>query len=69
MAALEVERPMTEEEEFLGEEKQSEYDEILLVQLVWVDTLGDILGRSTYQPRVLIWRVFSTLQTFRCTFR
>ena len=54
MAALEVERPMAEEEEFLGDEKQSKYDELLLVQLIWVDTLGDILGRSTCQPRVLI---------------
>ena len=45
---------MAEDEEFLGDEKQSKYDEILLVKLIWVDTLGDILGRSTCQPRVLI---------------
>ena len=45
---------MAEDEEFLGDEKQSKYDEILRVNLVWVDTLGDILGRSTCQPRVLI---------------
>ena len=45
---------MGEDEEFLGDEKQSKYDEILLVKLIWVDTLGDILGRSTCQPRVLI---------------
>ena len=54
MAALEVERPMAEEEEFLGNEWQSKYDEILLVKLICVDTLGDILGRSACQPRVLI---------------
>ena len=45
---------MAEEEEFLGDEKQSKYDELLLVQLIWVDTLGDIFGRSTCRPRVLI---------------
>ena len=45
---------MAEEEEFLGDEKQSKYDEILLVKLICVDTLGDILGRSTCRPRVLI---------------
>ena len=45
---------MAEDEEFLGDEKQSKYDEILLVQLIWVDTLGDIFGRSTCRPRVLI---------------
>ena len=45
---------MAEEEEFLGDEKQSKYDEILLVNLIWVDMLGDILGRPTCRPRVLI---------------
>ena len=45
---------MAEKEEFLGGVKQSKYDEILLVKLICVDTLGDILGRSTCQPRVLI---------------
>ena len=45
---------MAEKEEFFGDEKQSKYDEILLVNLIWVDTLGDILGRSTCRPRVLI---------------
>ena len=45
---------MAEDEEFLGDEKQSKYDEILLVNLIWVDTLGDLLGRSTCRPRVLI---------------
>ena len=45
---------MAGDEEFLGDEKQSKYDEILLVNLIWVDTLGDILGRSTCRPRVLI---------------
>ena len=45
---------MAEDEEFLGDEKQSKYDGILLVNLIWVDTLGDILGRSTCRPRVLI---------------
>ena len=45
---------MAEEEEFLGDEKQGKYDEILLVKLILVDTLGDILGRSTCQARVLI---------------
>ena len=45
---------MAEKEEFLGDEKQSKYDELLLVQLIWVDTLGDIFGRSTCRPRVLI---------------
>ena len=45
---------MAEDEEFLGDEEQSKYDELLLVKLIWVDTLGDILGRSTCQPRVLI---------------
>ena len=54
MAAFGVERPMAEEEEFLGNEWQSKYDEILLVQLFWMDTLDDILRRSTCQPRVLI---------------
>ena len=49
-----VERPMAEEEEFMGDEWQSKYDEILLVKLIWVDTLDDILRRSTCQPRVLI---------------
>ena len=49
-----VERPMAEKEEFLGDEKQSKYDEILLVKLICVDMLDDILGRSTCQPRVLI---------------
>ena len=44
---------MAEDEEFLGDEKQSKYDEILLVNLIWVDTLGDILERSTCRPRVL----------------
>ena len=44
MAALEAERPMAEEEEFLGDEWQSKYDELLLVQLIWVDMLGDIGG-------------------------
>ena len=32
---------MAEEEEFLGDEKQSNYDEILLVKLICVDTLSD----------------------------
>ena len=45
---------MSEEEEFLGDEKQSKYDEILLVKLICVDTLSDILGGSTCQPCVLI---------------
>ena len=54
MVALQVERPIAEEEEFLGEEKQSKYGEILFVQLIWVDTLGNIFGRSTCRPRVLI---------------
>ena len=45
---------MAEKEEFLGDEKQSKYDEILLVKLIWVDMLGDIFGRSTCQPHVLI---------------
>ena len=45
---------MAEDEEFLGDEKQSKYDEILRVNLIWVDTLGDILGRSTCRPRVLV---------------
>ena len=45
---------MAEEEEFLGDEKQSKYDEILLVKPICVDMLGDILGRSTCRPRVLI---------------
>ena len=45
---------MAEDEEFLGDEKQSKYDELLLVNLSWVDTLDDILRRSTCQPRVLI---------------
>ena len=45
---------MAEEEEFLGDEWQSKYDELLLVQLNWVDMLGDILGRSTCRPHVLI---------------
>ena len=45
---------MAEEEEFLGDEWQSKYDEIFLVRIIWVDTLGDILGRSTCQPRILI---------------
>ena len=44
---------MAEEEEFLGDEKKSKYDEIPLVKLIWVDTLGDIFGRSTCRPRVL----------------
>ena len=45
---------MAEEEEFLGDQKQSKYDELLFVKLIFVDTLGDIFGRSTCQPRVLI---------------
>ena len=61
LVVFEVEIPMAEEQEFLGDKQQSKYDEILLVKLIWVDTLGDILGRSTCQPRVLIQRVFSTL--------
>ena len=51
---FEVEIPIAEEQEFLGDEWQSKYDEILLVKLIWVDTLDGILGRSTCQPRVLI---------------
>ena len=49
-----VERPMAEDEEFLKDKKQSKYDKIFLVKPICVDAIGDILGRSTCQPCVLI---------------